>query len=275
MQLSGQLSDWSVADLLQIMQVTEKTGSLDISGERSGRILFKGGEIVGAELIGRQGQGHYRGTDSAAIADVLYVLTRLEEGTFDIGKEEGPKGDTAFAVKDVLREVEELQEIENDVAESGLFDAAGIRLIRDLERPITLEPDDWQVLVSLVQPFSFGFLESKMGRGGAVRVLHTLHRLGLADVGKADDKLDWLDDIADGLSPTGDEPTGELEPEEPSIIVEEVEEEEPELILEPQPIPVAHRESVAVRGVSAPASTTLTDGVYDEIRRLRSRAADK
>jgi hypothetical protein len=102
-----------------------------------------------------------------------------------------------------------------------------------------------------------------------------LHRLGLADVGKAEDKLDWLDDIADGLSPAGDEPMGELEPEEPSILVEEVEEEEPELILEPQPIPVAHRESVAVRGVSAPASTTLTDGVYDEIRRLRSRAADK
>jgi hypothetical protein len=33
--------------------------------------------------------------------------------------------------------------------------------------------------------------------------------------------------------------------------------------------------SVEVKGVSAPASTTLTDGVYDEIRRLRSRVADK
>jgi hypothetical protein len=34
----------------------------------------------------------------------------------------------------------------------------------------------------------------------------------------------------------------------------------------------AHAE---VRGVSAPASTTLTDGVYDEIRRLRSRVREK
>ena len=29
-----------------------------------------------------------------------------------------------------------------------------------------------------------------------------------------------------------------------------------------------------VRGVAAPASTTLTDGVYDEIRRLRSKVSD-
>jgi hypothetical protein len=32
---------------------------------------------------------------------------------------------------------------------------------------------------------------------------------------------------------------------------------------------------VELKGVSAPASTTLTDGVYDEIRRLRSRVGDK
>jgi hypothetical protein len=30
-----------------------------------------------------------------------------------------------------------------------------------------------------------------------------------------------------------------------------------------------------LKGVSAPASTTLTDGVYDEIRRLRSRVGEK
>jgi len=36
MHLSGQLSDWSINDLLQIMQVTKKTGSLDIEGQRRG-----------------------------------------------------------------------------------------------------------------------------------------------------------------------------------------------------------------------------------------------
>jgi hypothetical protein len=30
-----------------------------------------------------------------------------------------------------------------------------------------------------------------------------------------------------------------------------------------------------LKGVAAPASTTLTDGVYDEIRRLRSRVGEK
>ena len=39
MHLSGQLTDWSIHDLLQIMQVTKKTGSLDIDGERQARIF--------------------------------------------------------------------------------------------------------------------------------------------------------------------------------------------------------------------------------------------
>jgi hypothetical protein len=54
---------------------------------------------------------------------------------------------------------------------------------------------------------------------------------------------------------------------------------ESEPVTEPAPEPAAKPEpEVAVppgvRGVSAPASTTLTDGVYDEIRRLRSKVSD-
>jgi hypothetical protein len=48
---------------------------------------------------------------------------------------------------------------------------------------------------------------------------------------------------------------------------------------EPEPIAIAPDENPRVqaelKGVSAPASTTLTDGVYDEIRRLRSRVGEK
>ena len=52
MHLSGQLTDWSINDLLQIMQVTQKTGSLDIDGERRGRVHFRDGSVTGAELSG-------------------------------------------------------------------------------------------------------------------------------------------------------------------------------------------------------------------------------
>jgi hypothetical protein len=45
---------------------------------------------------------------------------------------------------------------------------------------------------------------------------------------------------------------------------------------EPAPAPdTDEKEPAEVQGVSAPASTTLTDGVYDEIRRLRSKVAEK
>ena len=53
MHLSGQLSDWSINDLLQIMQVTNKTGSLDIEGERRGRVHFREGRVTGADNEGR------------------------------------------------------------------------------------------------------------------------------------------------------------------------------------------------------------------------------
>jgi hypothetical protein len=100
--LSGQIADWSINDLLQIMQVTKKTGSLDIEGERRGRIHFVDGAVTGAELSGDK--GIYRGTDRGSIADILYVLSTLETGTFGVGAADGPDGD-GLAVEDVMGEV--------------------------------------------------------------------------------------------------------------------------------------------------------------------------
>jgi hypothetical protein len=51
-----------------------------------------------------------------------------------------------------------------------------------------------------------------------------------------------------------------------------VDDEEAEPIVPPVKAPRIPSE---LKGVSAPASTTLTDGVYDEIRRLRSRVGEK
>lgn len=295
--LSGQLSDWTINDLLQIMQVTKKTGSLDINGARVGRVHFVDGAVTGAELAGEKGS--YRGTDRSAIADILYVLSTLDEGSFGVGAADGPDAD-GFSVEDIMGEVAALRSLEGEVIDAGLFEAAGVRLVSDVSEQISLEPSDWQVLVTLVQPFTFEFLESRVGRGGAVRVFHTLHRLGVAEAVEGDDESAWLDRLAGGLAGESTEPTWlEQMPEEsaakhaassaeiPAASTPEPElepelESEPESEPEPEPEPEpATKERVArvapadVRGVSAPASTTLTDGVYDEIRRLRSKVADK
>jgi len=277
--LSGQLSDWSISDLLQIMQVTKKTGSLDIEGSRRGRVHFVDGAVTGAELSGDRGS--YRGSDRGAIADILYVLSTLDSGSFAVGPADGPDSD-GYAVEDVMGEVAALRSLEGEVVDAGLFEAAGVRLVRDLEAPITMEPDDWQVLVSLVQPFTFDYIESRVGRGGAVRIFHTLHRLGVAEaIAGGDDESEWLDQLAGGLSPSS-EPTWleQVPVADPAEKLAEVEVPVAQVDPEPEPAPEPEPDSepapapAGVRGVAAHASTTLTDGVYDEIRRLRSKVSD-
>lgn len=271
MHLSGQLSDWSIHDLLQIMQVTKKTGSLDIEGERKGRIHFRNGGVTGAELTGNKGS--YVGNDRGAIADILYVLSTLTSGDFSVGAADGPDGN-GLDVEEVLQEVEALRLLEGEVIDAGLFEAAGVRLIPAVPEPVTIDPKDWAVIVSLVQPFTFSYLEGRMGRGGAVRIFHTLHRLGVAEaVLEGDDEGEWLDRLAGGISETV-EPTWLEKAADPEAVVAAPEPvDQPEsLMVEPEPlVEVAHD----VRGVSAPASTTLTDGVYDEIRRLRSKVSER
>jgi len=285
MHLSGQLSDWSINDLLQIMQVTKKTGSLDIEGERRGRVHFRDGRVTGAELTGFEGS--HTGSDLAGVADILYVLSSVAEGSFSVGAADGPDG-KGWTVEEVLVDVEALQTLEGEVTETGLFEANGVKLIREIAEPVTVEPGDWQTFVNLVPTFSFGGVEAKFGRGTAVRMFHTLNRMGLAEtVATPEEEAEWLDRLAEGVASNGAWNGANIETEaaptetEPEVIDEVI---QPEAVEEsedtdPEPVPVAaskpSRAHVELKGVSAPASTTLTDGVYDEIRRLRSRVGDK
>ena len=286
MHLSGQLSDWSINDLLQIMQVTTKTGSLDIEGERRGRVHFREGRVTGAELTGFDGA--HTGSDRAGVADILYVLSSVAEGSFSVGAADGPDA-KGWTVEEVLVDVEALQTLEGEVTETGLFEANGVKLIHEIAEPVIVEPGDWQTFVNLVPTFSFGAIEAKFGRGTAVRMFHTLNRMGLAEtVATPEEEAEWLDRLAEGVASNGVWNGAEIEAEagttaesEPEVTNEVIEPEtvEESEVIETEPIPVAaskpSRAHVELKGVSAPASTTLTDGVYDEIRRLRSRVGDK
>jgi len=280
MHLSGQLTDWSINDLLQIMQVTKKTGSLDIEGDRRGRIHFRDGAVTGAELVGTKETDV--GSDRGGVADVLYVLSTLDTGSFSVGAADGP--DTSgWSVEDVLADVDALKSLEDEVIDAGLFESNGVRLVGEIDEPITITPDDWTILVSLVAPFTFNDLETRMGRGGAIRVLHALHRLGIAEAIANEDESDWLDRVADDVAPASDDPIWlEDAPEEPESQTQTPADEAPAeetVVAAPDDSPATpssdEAKSTEVPGVSAPASTTLTDGVYDEIRRLRSKVAEK
>jgi hypothetical protein len=119
-------------------------------------------------------------------------------------------------------------------------------------------------------------------------MFHTLNRLGVAEtVALPEEEADWLNRLAEGVAPgvtwnghteTDEAPVELSEPQPAEASTEPEPVVEPEVV-EPEPLPVAKvekpRAQTELKGVSAPASTTLTDGVYDEIRRLRSRVGDK
>jgi E3 ubiquitin-protein ligase DOA10 len=107
------------------------------------------------------------------------------------------------------------------------------------------------------------------------------------------DESDWLDRVADDVAPASDDPiwleevseerdasTETQEGETPASEDDSAEESSEEILVgvsddSPAKDASDERVSTEVRGVSAPASTTLTDGVYDEIRRLRSKVVEK
>lgn len=304
MHLSGELADWSTSDLLQIMQVTKKTGSLDIEGERSGRIHFRDGSVTGAELAGTNGS--YIGEDRGGVAEVVYVLSKLSSGNFSVGPADGPER-PGWEVADILADVTALETLEGEVVDAGLFDATGVRLVEEISEALTIQPEEWSALVTLVRPFTLDDLEAQIGRGGAVRVFHTLHKLGVAEayeeeqeelvpqeeeapVGRHDvaavdeegsddeEESQWLDRVAGKVTRESEAPTWREEdspeedsPEDPSEALDLVRRAAEARRKAEQADP----RQTEIRGVSAPASTTLTDGVYDEIRRLRSRTAGK
>ena len=274
--LSGQLSDWSIDDLLRIMEVTKKTGSLRVSGEKNGRIHFRDGKVTGADVDNNR---HVEPT-SNDVADAVFVLSSAASGSFALGEDDGPDG-KGWAVDEVLEAVSALSEIESEVAQTGMIESSGIRLAEKIDDEITLGPDQWQALVCLVQPFTFPNLEARLGRGGAVRVLHALNQLGVAEAVTVEEETEWLDRVADGVSSPSSEPTWlEAQTAADSVVADEPKSEsEPVADTKPQPEPDIEAEPktepAVIKGVSAHASTTLTDGVYDEIRRLRSKAADK
>lgn len=278
MNLSGQLSDWTMQDLLQIMQVTKKTGSLDIVGDQKGRVHFLEGRVTGAEL--HSPRGVYAGTDRSVIADIIFVLGSMETGNFSVGQADGPDLQ-GWSVDDVAEGVAELVDLELEAKEAGLVGGGEIRVKSKLDGPVTFEPEDWKIITSMIQPFTFEGLEERLGRGAAVRMVHTFHRLKVAETREEkenpDDpsesgsdhessysgtEADWLDRLAD-----------EVSTREPADVFDRSDDGRAEPAKKDE-ADSPKTEKAGARGVSADASTVLTGGVYDEIRRLRSKVSD-
>lgn len=276
MNLSGTLSDWTVSDLLNVMKVTGKSASLHIKGHNSGTIHFSEGKVVGAELEGRQITGESR--ESAA--DSLLVLWSLDEGTFEMVSFEGAE-DEGWDVESLLGDMEGLQVLETELVEAGLRESY-LMLKDEIDAPVTIEAGDWWAIASLVSVLSFAQLEEVFGRGRAIRLLHTLWRLGLMEKVEqiTEDRPVMPADQppAVDLAALAAEEGGEAQFEGPEAADRDDESWLDEIAAAAEgPAPAHEDPETAARrvmGVAAPASTVLTGSVLDEMRRLRVRPTD-
>lgn len=270
MNLSGRLADWPMHDLIQIVQVTKKTGSLDVRGAAKGRVHFFEGQLTGAELHGPQGV--YAGTDPDTVADIIFVLGGLDSGTFAMGPADGPEGE-GHNGETIAAAVAELRQLETDLNEAGVASRDEVVFVDEIESKLSIEPADWRLIAGILPSLTVSSLEDRFGRGSAIRMLHSFHELGLLAEGEPDsdaagdkdselekDEANWLEDLADQVSAR-----------ETSRLIHESEDLEVEIAITGV---VANKGAIShdVRGVAADPSTTLTGGVYDEIRRLRSKS---
>lgn len=285
MNLSGTLTDWTIGDLLNVMKVTGKTASLHIKGRRAGVIHFSNGHVVGATLDGDSAPSGE--LESRAVAsDTLFVLSTLDEGAFEVGPFEGPDGQ-GWDVDTLLSDMHQLDDLESDLVKAGMRDA--LLMLRDeITEPVTIQVEDWWAIASLVSVLSFDQLEDVFGRGRGIRLLHTLWRMNLIET--VDEEASPVEE--DDESPASHIPMvadqepapldlSELDvPAEPAETIEPSTDRDDESWLDeiaaaaegkpPSETPTLN-ESRRVLGVSAPASTVLTGGVLDEMRRLRVR----
>jgi hypothetical protein len=271
MMLSGNLSNWSVADLLQMMRVTGKTAALRIEGTRAGVIHFNEGKLAGATLAGQRPPMELDQLRRSTI-DALFVLTGPTEGSFFVASPEFDPNSPSWDVTEIMAEVEHLRLIESEIRALGVEENSPLILSADVPSPVTLHAEDWATIVALVPAFSLASLERTMGRTRAFQVVNTLLARGLtvkdtafevdlappvqvATVPTAAEEfpvLEWLGDHpAEGtvdLStdiPTTPRPDETAEPAEPD----------------------AKRH---LKGVHASAETTLVSGVLDDMRRIRT-----
>lgn len=283
MLLSGNLSNWSVSDLLQIMRVTAKTATLRVDGNRAGLIHFGEGRIVGAALAGQRVPSS---TEEAlrSTVDALHVLTGFMEGAFLVAEPQFDPSLPGWDVSELMMEVERLRQLESEVVSQGVTETTPLRLSGEAATPLSLHAEEWQALVALVPAFSLASLEEIFGNSRSLQIVSALLNRGLTTIIHTESPEPNFETVP-APEPIDLEEAASLqiEPEPPSLDWLGDHQVAAPVDLEPvypvanifeEPEEVAQDESDperrSARGVSASPETTLVSGVLGDMRKLRT-----
>ncbi|MDP3984486.1 MAG: DUF4388 domain-containing protein [Acidimicrobiia bacterium] len=265
--LSGNLSDWPVTDLLQIMKVTQKTGALRIDGSRPGVVHFVNGQIAGATSGGQRPPG--KGDDARRSAvDALHVLVANVDGSFLVGDPEVGDSAPRWDVAEIMSEVDRLRIIESDIRREGIDETTHLRLATGTASPVTLHAEDWEALVALVPSFSLASLGASLGRSRALAVVATLVSRGLT---APDETMFAIESELPAITLKEPPPVLDWLSEQPAESDVDLSTD----ITSPRAIEDEAIEEVAarrrsLRGVVASPGMTLVSGVLNDMRKLRT-----
>lgn len=173
MALAGDLSEFSLTDIIQLIELSNKSGAVHLQGRRGaqeidGWLYFRDGRIIGARL------------GSLPPLEAAYTFFTLTSGPFrfhedvTLDKPTITQSNNMIIMEGIMR-----QEAMAQAPEPALSMNAILRLVPNpasTGNEISLEPDEWRVLTMVSGKNTVGYIAQRSGLGEA-RTCEILNRL--------------------------------------------------------------------------------------------------
>jgi hypothetical protein len=194
--LEGSLETIALPDVLALLSVTAKTGELHIeSSGIAGSVWFDAGRLAGFD-VGKQ----------RTAVDALFYLLRLTEGNFNFRTGTAPVN--AVEPQDVAPVLEEaegwLTEWQSIVGAVPSLESE-VKLQEAVPAPVTLRPDQWQLVTSIGWGRQVGEVLQVRGLGEfegckAVKELVDMKLVEVIRIGGSEAANDYAADVQDAES---------------------------------------------------------------------------
>ena len=181
MALEGTLSDFSLADIIQLISLGRKTGEvvIDAGNNGDGSIFFRGGRIVTARL-----------SDMPAF-DAIYTFFTFDDGTFRFVEGTEPPGDVTplnvsneSIIMEGTRRADEWQRLRERISSLDLVVGLMSDPMASGREEINLRPDEWKVLTLVNGQQDIRAIARRSGFGDfkTAKIIYNLMLAGLVQV---------------------------------------------------------------------------------------------
>lgn len=179
--LQGSLDSFGFEEVAMFLAATQKTGRLDLDGDRgSGSLWFVDGDVVAAVAAGVAAP--------AEVADAMFELLRCSSGAFAfIADEAAPAPGPAHEVASLLEQVGLALVEWHELAAIVPADDLRLSLVSEPPvDPVVLDAGQWRLVVALGPGATVADLSPVLGGELAVlRLVRDLVAAGLVEIGPA------------------------------------------------------------------------------------------